>query len=106
MIVVTVVNNILYRSVCPTSLPTYTNGMRSNTDNATAPYFAGEVISYECNDTYEPSPSDAVLNCTCVANATNDPPTASWSCNPDALTTSCEESEFLNLTQMIFKSKT
>ena len=87
--------NHLYCSVCTTDLPTYSNGMASNTGTVTAPYFVNEMISYQCDDTYAPSPPDAVLTCTCQADADSDPPTASWSCDPDALTTSCAASEFL-----------
>ena len=86
--------NNLYCSVCTTDLPTYSNGMASNTGTVTAPYFVDEMISYQCDDTYAPSPPDAALTCTCAADAGSDPPTASWSCDPDALATSCAASEF------------
>ena len=106
LIVVTVVSDILYCSVCTTSLPAYTNAMATNTDSVTAPYFEDEVISYQCSDTYKPSPSDAALNCTCMIDAESNNTTASWSCNPDALNTSCVPSEFLYLKRYIFKAKT
>ena len=83
--------NNLYCSVCITDLPAYSNGMASN--SGTAPYFVNEMISYQCDDTYAPSPPDAALTCTCQENAATDPPTASWSCDPDALATSCAASE-------------
>ena len=47
-----------------------------------APYFATDVISYECNAGFQPNPSSAALMCTCTAVANSNPPTASWECNP------------------------
>ena len=77
--------------------------MASNTGTVTAPYFVDEMISYQCDDTYAPSPSGAALTCTCAAVAGSDPPTASWSCNPGALATSCAASEYFELTKKHFQ---
>ena len=77
--------------------------MASNIGTVTAPYFVDEMISYQCDDTYAPSPPDAALTCTCVAVAGSAPPAASWSCDPDALATSCAASEYFELTKNHFQ---
>ena len=59
--------------VRPESSSEYSNGAESRLSTVVAPYFASEVISYECSDGFQPNLSNAPLTCTCMANANSDP---------------------------------
>ena len=75
-------------------LPQYTNAAVNATDSDTAPYYATEVVTYECNAAYSPNPQDAALECICTANQDNT--TASWLYDPsgtDALSNTCVASK-------------
>ena len=75
-------------------LPQYANAAVIIPFSDTSPYYATEVVTYECNVAYLPNPPNAALECTCTANQNNT--AASWLCNPpgtDALPNTCVASK-------------
>ena len=69
------------------------NSIVTNLDTAKEPYFATNVVFYQCVTNFRPIPENAPLTCTCTANEAGD--AASWICNPDIskLSTTCQPSE-------------
>ena len=74
----------------------YDNGTVSSTNTAVAPYFANEVISYECSHPFQPNPPSAVLTCICVIDDSSDSPSLSWRCDPEEVTTTCQGTQAHN----------
>ena len=52
-------------------------------------YAAADTVTYNCNDNFTPEPGNSLPTCTCSQHS-NDPSTASWTCEPTSFTDACQ----------------